>query len=232
MEHVVLALGGSIVAPGKPDAAFAARLARMLDEHSRKRRILVVVGGGKSARDAIGMAREAGASEEVLDRIGIQATRLNAQLLIGFLAARKAQVHPDVPPTTAQAAMMAQHHRIVVMGGTTPGHSTDYVGVELAHAAQARRFVIATNVEGVYDRDPRRHKDAKRIDRLDFDQLVELLGTEWEKAGQTGVVDGPATRLLQRHRTETRVLHGADLENLGKALTGDTFEGTLIVEAA
>lgn len=229
MEKVVLAMGGSIVAPGQADPAFIAGLAGCLDELSHDRHLLVVVGGGKTARDAICLARDAGGSEEMLDRIGIAATRLNAQTLIGFLSARGVPCNEDVPLTTGEAVALSEDRRVVVMGGTTPGHSTDYVGAELAELSSASRLVIATNVDGVYDKDPRANPDAQRIERLDFDQLMVIVGgAEWKSAGQAGVVDGPATALLRQSRTQTRVVHGSDLQNLVAAVQGDGFDGTLI----
>jgi uridylate kinase len=232
VDSVVLAMGGSVVAPGQADPAFIAQLAEALDRMSLERPLLCVVGGGKTARDAIGLARDAGGSEDMLDRIGIAATRLNAQTLIGFLAARGVSVNDDVPLTTGDATELSGAHRIVVMGGTTPGHSTDYVGAELAKASQAARLVIATNVDGVYDKDPSKHRDAERIDCLSFDRLMGIVGsTEWQSAGQAGVVDGPATALLRDMMLETRVVHGADLDNLKLAVSGEDFEGTLITEA-
>ncbi len=221
-------MGGSVVAPGQADPEYIARLAEVLDRISQEQDLLVVVGGGKTARDAIDLVRPMGGSEEMLDRIGIQATRLNAQLLIGALAARGVPVSEDVPLTTGSAADASDLHRIVVMGGTTPGHSTDFVGAELAQTAAASRLVIATNVDGVYDKDPRQHADAQRIEELDFDRLAAICGTEWKEAGQAGVVDGPATALLRVSRIETRIVHGSDLENMAAALRGEASQGTLI----
>ncbi len=233
MEKVVLAMGGSVVAPGQADPAFIARLAETLDELSQERHLLVVVGGGKTARDAIGLAREAGGSEEMLDRIGIAATRLNAQTLVGFLSGRGVPCNEDVPLTTGDAVAWSDDHRVVIMGGTTPGHSTDFVGAELAQLSKASRLVIATNVDGVYEKDPRAHPDAKRLAHIDFDQLMVIVGdAEWKSAGQAGVVDGPATSLLRQSRIQTRVVHGGDLPNLHAAVEGEAFQGTLIADIA
>lgn len=224
-------MGGSVVAPGQAGPEYIQRLAEAIDTWSRQRRLLIVVGGGKTARDAIALARPSGATEEMLDRIGIQATRLNAQTLIAFLAGRGVAVNDDVPEQTAAAAAMGEELRVVVMGGTTPGHSTDFVGAELAGKAGAERLVIATNVDGVYDKDPRAHGDAQRIERLDFDGLIRVVGgTAWGAAGQAGVIDGPATALLRDASLTTCVVHGGDLDNLAKAIAGATFDGTLISE--
>ncbi len=225
-------MGGSVVTNSGPE--YLPALADALDALSQERQVFVVVGGGKPAREAINIARPAGGTEDMLDRIGIAATRLNAQTLIAFLAARGIPVNDEAPHDTATAAGWADH-RVVVMGGTTPGHSTDYVGAELAEAASARRLIIATNVDGVYTADPRKDPKATRVEHLDFDGLLKICGSEWTQAGQAGVVDGPASAMLRRSRIETRVVHGGDLDNLKLAAAGEAFQGTLIadtVEAA
>ncbi len=226
MDSVVIAMGGSVVTNSGPE--YLPALADAIDALSQERQVFVVVGGGKPAREAIAIARPEGGAEEMLDRIGIQATRLNAQVLIAFLAARGVPVNEKVPHETRKAATL--EHRVVVMGGTNPGHSTDHVGAELAQVAGAARLVIATNVDGVYTADPRKDPDAERVERLDFDQLVGICGTEWTEAGQAGVIDGPATALLRHSRIETRVVDGSDIPNLVRAAQGDAFLGTLVTE--
>ena len=56
--------------------------------------IFVVVGGGKTARDYIGIARGLGVSEAMCDEVGIEVTRLNAKLLIAALGEH---AYPEVP---------------------------------------------------------------------------------------------------------------------------------------
>jgi len=146
METVVLSLGGSILAPGEPDAAFLRLLADALRSLARSRRLFVVTGGGRTARAYIEAGRALGAPEPYLDRLGIKITRLNARLLIAALGGKS----PDEMPHTIEEAVAAGGSaRLVVMGGTTPGHTTDAVAAELAQAVHAARLVNATSVDGV-----------------------------------------------------------------------------------
>lgn len=227
----VIAFGGSILAPESLDPAFLARVAEALDAWSMEERVLVVVGGGHPARKAIAAAREAEPAEDALDRVGIQATRLNAATLLAFLQAQGVPTHEDVPRTCQEAADVSG--RVVVMGGTTPGHSTDYVGAELAKTVGADTLVIATNVDGVYTADPRKEPSAKRIAQCGYRQLAAIVGpAEWTQAGQAGVVDPLAVALLTGTDITTCVVDGADLDNLGDALEGAPFHGTRIHEGA
>ena len=229
MDRVSLVFGGSILAPPEPDPAFLAQVARSLAAWSRQVPLFVVVGGGAPARKYITAARACGVPEELLDRIGIQATRLNAQTLACILRREGADVNLEIPHSAAQAIRFAEQHAIVVMGGTVPGHSTDYVAVELAVEGKCLRLVNATNVAGVYDRDPNKDPAAKLLPKLSFQ---ELLGTikerAWTAAGSPGVLDGPATVLLTRNKVETCVVDGRDLENLGAAVAGRPFKGTRV----
>jgi uridylate kinase len=229
VERVALVFGGSILAPADPDPRFLDRVAESLHAWAKDRQLLVVTGGGAPARRAIEAARATGVSEDLLDRIGIQATRLNAQVLACVLRRRGADVNIEIPHTTAQALRFAQQHSIVVMGGTVPGHSTDYVAVELAVEGQCARFVNATNVDGVFTRDPAKHRDAKFMPELDFENLLGIIGErEWSTAGAPGVMDGPSTVLVATKGVPTCVCNGKDLDNLGKAIRGERFHGTRI----
>src|SRR5919106_4910274 len=144
-EKVVVSIGGSIVAPPNLDTTFIESLAKLLVEVSKERKVFCVTGGGWIARQYIEAGRQFGADEEELDLIGIAATRMNAQLLIAALA--KYTEVPVRPMASVEATVeSSEGYQIAVMGGTYPGHSTDFVGVELAIRSKAARFINATNV--------------------------------------------------------------------------------------
>src|SRR5689334_4430939 len=115
MERVSLVMGGSILAPAEPDPAFLSKLADSLIAWTKERQLFVVVGGGHPARKYIQAARSASVSEDLLDRIGIQATRLNAQMLACVLRKFGANVNLEIPHSTAQALRFAEQHDLVVM---------------------------------------------------------------------------------------------------------------------
>jgi uridylate kinase len=229
MERVSLVFGGSILAPAQPDPTFLAKVAEHLKAWSKERQLLVVVGGGHPARQYIHAARAASVAEDLLDRIGIQATRLNAQTLACILHRFGANVNLEIPTTVAQALRFAEQHDLVVMGGTEPGHSTDYVAVQLAVDGKCARFVNATNVDGVYTRDPNKHKDARFKESLTFEDLLGIIEErEWTAAGAPGVLDGPATLLLATNGVPSCIAKGDDLANLGQAIAGKAFRGTRV----
>lgn len=223
----MISIGGSIVAPPNLDTTYIDSLARLLVDLSKQRKIYCVTGGGWIARQYIEAARQFGAEEEELDLIGIAATRINAQLLIAALAK-----YTDVPirPLASVEATVesSEGYQVAVMGGTYPGHSTDFVGVELSIRSKATRFVNATNVDGVYSADPNLVATAELYPEISIERLIKMMGVEWKMAGTKAVIDGPALKLIQEKRVPTVVVNGKNLPELSKALQGHPFHGTRV----
>ena len=114
------------------------------------------------------------------------------------------------------------------MGGTTPGHSTDMVGAELAEKVNADLFIIATNVDGVFDKDPNKYSDAKQLKEVAIDQLIKQFGIDWDSAGKNTAIDGPALGIIKKAKIPTVVVNGKRLDQLEKAITCQSFDGTKI----
>jgi len=225
MDAVVVSVGGSILmTQDGPDAARITSMAGALREAAQVARVLAVVGGGATARRYIAAARAVGENEASLDDLGIAITRANARLLLAALP----EAYPAVPAGFDEALLASKSFPIVVMGGTHAGHTTDAVAAMLAERARAARLVIATNVDGVYDKDPKAHKDAKFLPRIAAKDLVALTIANAQQAGSAGVVDPLAAKLIHRSRTPTLVVHGGKLEELVKAMTGKPHKGTVV----
>jgi uridylate kinase len=118
---------------------------------------------------------------------------------------------------------------IVVMGGTDPKHSTDLVGAELAEKTHAVRFVNATNVNGIYDKDPNKYKEARQLKEVTIDSLITQYGTTWGAAGKNIFMDEPALKIIKRAKIATYIQNETRLDQLEKALTGKSFDGTIIL---
>jgi uridylate kinase len=222
MESIVISIGGSVILSEDTDVTFLKDLKTLLKSISKDFKIYVIVGGGRTARVYIKLGRKLNFEEEFLDEIGIDVTRANAKLLTNIIGIS----NKVIPKTTDEAKCIDKP--IVVMGGTTPGHSTDMVGAELAEKTNSTKFVIATNVDGVYDKDPNKYNNAKQIKEITIDELIKEHGTEWSIAGKNIVIDGPALEIIKRAKIPTFVLNGKKLDELEKALTNQKFIGTII----
>jgi uridylate kinase len=226
LRTVVVSIGGSVLVTGDDDVGYLRRLAGLLKAEGRRATLGVTVGGGRTAREYIRLGRELGLTEVELDEIGIDVTRLHARLVAAEVGA---PTSTRIPTTVAQAVQELHRASPVILGGTEPGHTTDGVAALLAVRLRAERLVNATNVDGVYDQDPRTHRDARRLDRLDWEEFARLVpdGTR-EVAGQQAVFDRLGAGLLSRAKIPLAVVHGRDLSNLRSAIRGERFVGSRV----
>jgi uridylate kinase len=88
-------------------------------------------------------------------------------------------------------------------------------------------LVKGTDQDGVYDKDPRKHADAVRLDRLSFDDLPKIFEESEHKAGMHQIVDPVAVKILKRERIKLIVVNGFKPENVLAAVNGENV-GTLI----
>lgn len=223
--HVVLSIGGSAVVPdGKPNLKFLRDVAELF----RKSRngFGVVVGGGPPARVYADAARALGAGEFDADQIAIMSTKQNAKLLIAALG--------DMPPSDVmhdfdEAREAAKCCKVVVMGGTIPGITTDADAVLLAEATGAKRIVNVSNVSGIYDSDPKTNPKAKKFDSLGFGELVSLaMESDKRKAGTNFVFDLVACKLLARSKIEAHFVSWKDMDGIKAAIEGKRHGGTVV----
>jgi len=221
---VIFSYGGSILAPNKIDEEMMKKTAALLKNISRKHRVAVVVGGGRPAREKIQEAREKGESETYCDHVGILATRQNA----GELRDELGETAVDRIPETLHEAAGLFGDKILVMGGTEPGHSTDAVAALLADWIQADLFINASNIDYVYDKNPKENQDAKPVKKLTPDELIHMVSNMDSNAGGYALIDYTAAKTIKRSGIKTIVLDGTDLENIEKAIEGREYRGTVI----
>jgi uridylate kinase len=223
---VVVSVGGSLLSSEEDAARYVADLADLLASVGRSVPLVVTTGGGRTAREYIGLGRTLGLTPVELDELGIDVTRLHARLLAGRIGLPT----PSHPPATVREAVEALRHASpVVLGGTEPGHTTDAVAALIADRLRARRLVNATDVDGVYDADPKRTPGARRLGRLGWPELLELLrAASAGGPGQNFPFDRLGAETLARAGIPLAVVSGRDLVNLRRAIEGAPFDGTLV----
>jgi len=221
--RVVLSVGGSMVNPkGKPDLGFLRSLAKLI--RKSKNSFGILVGGGSMARVYANAARQLGASEYDADNIAIMETRQNAALVIAALSDAGVDVHQSVLTDFEQGKQL--RNKVVVMGGTIPGITTDTDSVLLAEVMGAKRLVNISNVQAIYDKDPRKNRNAKKFARMTYDQLVSLAAdSDKRKAGTHFVFDMLACKLIARSKIEAHFVSKKDME---KAIEGKKHNGTVV----
>ena len=221
-KRVVIKLSGRVF--GMDNVKILKDYASFLVKISKICQPVVVAGGGNIARHYITHARSSGADESTLDELGIEISRLNAKLLI-YALKHKAYPHP---PTTLQEVRHAvDSGQIVVTGGLHPGQSTNGTAALIAEKIKATEFLNATDVDGVYDKDPNKYKNAKKFKKMELKDLRKMLVHEDSVAGGYDLMDIVALKIIERSKIKTRILK-ADLKMLEKAIKGSSI-GTEIV---
>jgi len=220
--RAVVSLGGSVAASPLPDVDFMRKFAAMVAGLLQQgHRIAVVVGGGRVAREYITRASELGAGRETCDELGIAVTRMNARLVALALGEH---AHQLVPHSLEE---LPEWDRVIVMGGTEPGHTTDAVAAMLALKLNAELLVVATDVDGVYSADPKRFPEAVKYSRMSAGELLRLSSGE-HTAGASAVIDPKAARLIAENRLRTVVVRG-EVERIRAAILGGEHGGTEVL---
>ena len=213
-KRVVIKLSGRIFS--MDNAKMLKDYASFLVKISKICQPIIIAGGGNIARHYIAHARSSGADESTLDELGIEISRLNAKLLI-YALKNKAYSHP---PTTLQEVRHAvDDGLIVVTGGLHPGQSTNGTAALIAEKINAEQFLNATDVDGVYDKDPNKFKNAKKFKRIELKNLKNMLVHEDSLAGGYDLMDIVALKIIERSKIKTRILQ-ADIKTLEKAIKG------------
>ncbi len=222
--RIVIKLSGSLFS--LEDTKTLKQFAEFFVRSSKICQPIVIAGGGKIARHYISHARSSGADESTLDELGIEVSRLNAKLLI-FALQEKAYPHP--PTNLKEVANAADSGLIVVTGGLHPGQSTNATSALIAEKIRASVFLNATDVDGVYDSDPRKNKHAKKFKKIPLKKLRAMLVHQDSVAGGYDLMDIVALKVIERSKIKTRILK-ADIKTLDKAIRGSP-EGTEITLA-
>jgi len=224
---ITICLGGSVLAPTRPDIRVIKEMAKTIrDLKSDGHSVLVVTGGGGAAREYIEVAKKLGASSFLMDKVGIEVTRLNARMLISAICDL---TEADPPHTVEKAVRMALKHQVPVMGGTTPGQTTDAVAAMLAKASRSDFLVFFSDVDGVYTSDPKLDPSAKKIEKMTTVELARKFGSVKPEPGMKTIIDPVAVKLIERGKFKTLVLGPHEIKRLPEILKGGAHSGTTIV---
>ncbi len=222
--RIVVSVGGSLIVPDGIDVDFLKNFkALILDKVQRGLSFSIITGGGKTARryqDAAHIVTPL--SSQDLDWIGIHSTRLNGQLLRNIFVG---YAHPQVikNPTID----IESEEPIIIAAGWQPGFSTDYCAVSIAKNLGARRLVNLSNIDYVYDKDPKKYADAKKIEKTSWAEFRKIIPEKWDP-GLSSPFDPVAAREAEALGLEVAVINGTKLEEFSNYLDGKPFVGTTI----
>jgi uridylate kinase len=190
--------------------------------------VAVVVGGGNFVRGET-FSAEGGIDRTVADQMGMLGTLMNALGLQSAIEHQGVQTRVQSAVSVAQVAEMfirrrAMRHlekgRVVVFAAGTgnPYFTTDTAAVLRALEIDASVLIKATKVDGVYDKDPKKHSDAVKYETLAYSTAIDK---------RLGVMDQTAFTMCREHRLPLIVLDFNKPGSLLKAVSGGS-EGTLV----
>lgn len=224
-EYVVVSVGGSLIVPDAIDTEFLRKFRQcILDHAGRGVSFFIITGGGKTARRYQDAAKDirGDLSREDLDWLGIHATRQNAHLLRALFA-EHAQARIVKNPSRGIRGKDA----VIVGAGWKPGWSTDYCAVVAAKRLGATKLVNLSNIDYVYDADPKKNPDAKKLETVSWKEFRDLIPSEWDP-GLSSPFDPVAAKEAERSNIEVAVINGGKLEEFDRYLSGSKFAGTII----
>jgi uridylate kinase len=156
--------------------------------------------------------------------VGIEVARVNA-LLFAYAIGERAYV--PIPRSIEEVERAWSTGKVVVAGGLQPGQSTAAVAAIVAETLGIRRILYATDVDGVYDKDPKMFSNAKKFERISVDELARVLSQRFE-AGGYQLLDPIAMQVVKRSCIDVVIFNGFHVENVEKAAKGEAI-GTLVV---
>jgi uridylate kinase len=224
----VLSLGGSLVIPnGGIDTHFLSEFNTFIRSQvsSKKRRFFITVGGGVTTRHyqkAAYEVRKQAIENMDLDWLGLHATRLNAQLIRTIfrdIADPRVIKHYEV--------ILKIDKPVAIAAGWKPGWSTDYCAVTLCQDYNIPYAINLTNIDHVYNCDPRNNVNAKPLHEITWRKYRLMIGDKWIP-GMNAPFDPIASKLAQESDITVKILNGKNLKNLALALDGKPFLGTTI----
>ncbi len=88
-------------------------------------------------------------------------------------------------------------------------------------------MVNLSNIDYVYDADPKKNRDAKKIEKIRWREFRELIPAQWDPGIHTPF-DPVAAKEAERLKLEVAIMNGSHLERFSDYLDGEPFTGTII----
>ncbi|MBI2054467.1 MAG: UMP kinase, partial [Candidatus Staskawiczbacteria bacterium] len=173
-ETIIISLGGSVVAHGEIDVEFLKNFKKTLQKYLKTKRFFIFTGGGKIARLYQKALSELGANDKERDEIGVNVTRLNGEI-VKHLFSEFSYPEVIINPTKK----IKTEKKIIVGAGWRSGWSTDYVSVLAAKTNNIKTIVNLTNIDYVYDKNPKEFPGAKAIKEINWPDFRKIVGDKW-----------------------------------------------------
>lgn len=230
--RVVLKISGeSLSGNGCIDSLMLDRVLTQVKELSLDNEVILVVGGGNFWRGR----NDLNINKVVSDNIGMLATVMNGMAISSYLneCGIKSRCYGsfDVSGMVERENVSSvlsdlSNGYVVVFGGGlgVPNLSTDMTTISKAISYDASLILMAKNVDGVYDKDPKKF-DAKKFDVLTHQELFDL--SIKQGASSLMILDIEALAALVKHKIPMYIYNSSDVNSLNDVIDGKV--GTKVV---
>jgi len=223
-EKIIISLGGSIIVPEEINIDFLKAFKELILSHIAKgKKFIIITGGGYTNKKYNEAAKKlSDPSQDDLDWIGIAALKLNAELVrVMFTEKAHEKVIYDF------SDKLSSDQPIIVGAAYEPGKSSDWDAILAARTFGAKRVINLSNIDHVYDSDPRENPNAKKIEKISWADYRKIIPESWS-ARLNSPFDPIASKDADEAGIEVAILNGKNIANLDKCLNGENFAGTLI----
>jgi len=220
-EVIVVSLGGSIIIPDKVNTEFLKEFKKVILSNEKNYKFVIVCGGGSIARKYISALKDK--SIDLQSYAGISATRMNARFMSYFFNFDQ----KEIPHTIENVLEKLKKQSIVFCGalGYKKDQTSDSTAVEVAKKLNTK-FINITDVRGLYDKDPKKYKDAKLIKEISREEFYKMAQKIKFKPGQHFVIDQHASKLIKENKITSYII--SETKELNNILKGKNFIGTIL----
>lgn len=217
---VFVKLGGSILDQDATTAALIPHITELAHEH----RVLILTGGGQTVKRIKANQRSKGTHFYSCWRAGVFCLEVNAYLLASY-SNRFSVVSSLTDIATCFASgnigVFAPLGVMVNSLSFVPDweETTDSIGLHFASTLGARRYVIVSDVDGIYEKRPGETASGTPISQLSVDELERL---------PTSKLDLAFPRYFRRHGVPTVIVNGRYPNRINAAIRGEPTIGTRI----
>jgi len=223
-NRFIISLGGSLIVPDEIEVNFLREFKELIErEASKGKQFILITGGGRTSRRYTSAAKELGdLTPEDLDWLGIHTTRLNGHLLRTIF---REIAHKEII-TNPETKLIAEEP-VVIAAGYRPGYSTDNLAVMFARQFSADVVLNLSNIDYVYDKDPKQNPDAKPIKTISWHEFRKIVGNKWDPGAHLPF-DPVASKNAEEFGLRVVIMNGKNITNLRNFLEGQSFQGTVI----
>ena len=233
-DVTLVSIGGPSIFDRGKDAILP--LVQELAEVKRRHKMVIGVGGGTRVRHTVSIAMDLGLPTGGIAQLVGAMEELNAILLNALLAPHGSMpmqrdhfwdlpLYFDAGITPIAISVPPFHFwEPPPIDGAIPMHGSDFGLFQLAEVLGMKQVIYVKDEDGLYNKDPKKHADAKKYDQVSLDELIK-------NPPQENILDEEMYRTWHEAKNLKRVVivNGLKPGQLTKALDGENV-GTVITK--